>query len=154
GVLFGTPAYMAPEQARGAHGLDVRVDVFSLGCILHECVTGKPAFEGVHVMAVLVKIVFDEVPRLRQLGFLVPTALDALIARMLAKDPTVRPADAREVAMALEAIETERAPGTCSIAPKSSGLTRAEQRIVCIVLAQAPWDAVPDPDDLSKPPLR
>src|SRR5262249_46348134 len=85
GAVVGTPAYMAPEQAQGRRELDARADVFALGCVLHECLAGRPAFVGWHVMAVLAKIVFEEVPSLRELGCDVPAALDALVARMLSK---------------------------------------------------------------------
>src|SRR5262245_36740079 len=64
GALVGTPAYMAPEQARSAAQLDARADVFALGCVLFECLSGRPAFTGANVMAILAKILLDEVPRL------------------------------------------------------------------------------------------
>ena len=57
GLIIGTPAYMAPEQEMGEQDLDARADVFSLGCVLYECMAGKPAFDGPHAMAVLAKIV-------------------------------------------------------------------------------------------------
>src|SRR5262245_32405739 len=57
--IVGTPAYMAPEQARGqSHLLDPRADVFSLGCVLFECLAGRAAFAGKHMTAVLAKILF------------------------------------------------------------------------------------------------
>lgn len=58
GALMGTPSYMAPEQARGAIELDGRVDVFALGCVLFECLTGERAFSGQQVMATLAKILY------------------------------------------------------------------------------------------------
>src|SRR5262249_8880592 len=92
GSVIGTPGYMAPEQARGEHTrIDARADVFSLGCVLFECLTGKPAFAGMHVMALLAKLLFDEPQRVRELSPEVPAALDALVSRMLAKDPESRP---------------------------------------------------------------
>jgi serine/threonine protein kinase len=57
GLPIGTPAYMAPEQARADRKLDARVDIFSLGCVLFECLVGKPAFWGDHVLALLAKSV-------------------------------------------------------------------------------------------------
>src|SRR5580704_8522882 len=142
GALLGTPAYMAPERARGERALDPRVDVFALGAILHECLTGKPAFEGAHVMAVLARIVFDEVPRLRDLGCAVPPPLDALIAAMLAKDPRARPADGGAVAAALAVLaalagEPPRS-GPLSRSPSSRGITRAERRVASILLGRGP----------------
>jgi serine/threonine protein kinase/tetratricopeptide (TPR) repeat protein len=134
GVILGTPAYMAPEQARGERGLDARADVFALGCILYECLAGRPAFEGREVMAVLAKIVLDEVPNLRD----VPPGVAALVARMLAKDPGARPANGDAVAMALDAVEAE-----LDGSPPPAALTGGEQRLSCIVLAQAPRGGTP-----------
>jgi tetratricopeptide (TPR) repeat protein len=137
GAAIGTPTYMAPEQARGAQP-EKSADVFALACVLYECVAGRPAFAGQHLMAVLAKILLEEVPSLRELGCAVPEAFDALLARMLSKDPGARPADG---AAALEALRlvagasgiTERAS-----LPTSRELTRGEQRIFFIVLARGP----------------
>jgi serine/threonine protein kinase len=64
GMVIGTPEYMAPEQARGERQLTAAADVFSLGCVLFECLTGQPPFTADHVLAVLARILFDEPPRL------------------------------------------------------------------------------------------
>ena len=61
--MLGTPGYMAPEQARGERDVDARADVFALGCVLFECLTGRAAFAGDNVMAVLAKILLEEAPR-------------------------------------------------------------------------------------------
>src|SRR5947207_465100 len=60
GALLGTPMYMAPEQARGDERLDARADVFALGAVLFECLTGRAAFAAEHVMAVLARILLEE----------------------------------------------------------------------------------------------
>ena len=67
--------------------------MFALGCVLFECLTGRPAFDGDHAAAVLAKILFDDAPRVSALWPEVPEALDALVARMLSKDPALRPRD-------------------------------------------------------------
>ncbi|MFT3768944.1 MAG: protein kinase [Minicystis sp.] len=138
GAVLGTPAYVAPERAKGDGDRDPRVDVFALGAILHECLTGKVLFEGAHLMAVLAKIVFEEAPRLRDLGHDVPAALDALIARLLAKDPAARPADGEAVAEAFAALAMDAPRPSRPSGWDRPSLTRAEQRVVCIVLARAP----------------
>ena len=93
GTVLGTPGYMAPEQARADEGalVDGRADVFSLGAVLFECLTGRRAFEGVHVMALLAQLLLGDVPRVRETLPGVPRALDDLVARMLARDAADRP---------------------------------------------------------------
>src|SRR4030095_6392764 len=77
GVAVGTPAYMAPEQARGDRNVDARADVFSLGCVLFECIVGRPAFVGEGIAAVLAKVLLEEVPLLGELEA-VPRELESL----------------------------------------------------------------------------
>src|SRR5262249_60806919 len=101
GMLIGTPTYMAPEQARGGERLSTRADVFSLGCVLFECLTGEQAFAGAHLMAVLARILFDTPPRVRKRRPEVPEALDGLLESMLAKTPADRPRDVQPGAEAL-----------------------------------------------------
>ncbi|MBK9266562.1 MAG: serine/threonine protein kinase [Polyangiaceae bacterium] len=103
GILLGTPGYMAPEQIIGAPTIDPRADVFALGCVLYECLTGRPAFEAEHLMVLLSKMRAPEPPRPVDVRPDVPAALDEIIARMLSSDPAHRPEDgaavAREIAM-------------------------------------------------------
>jgi hypothetical protein len=107
GGFLGTPGYMAPEQARGeGERIDPRADVFSLGAVLFECLTGQPAFEGSSVVALLAKLLLEEAPRLRARRQDVPEALDALVGRMLSKNPAARPADGAAALREIEAIES------------------------------------------------
>jgi tetratricopeptide (TPR) repeat protein len=136
GARVGTPRYMSPEQVRGARDVGPRADVFALGCVLYECLTGRPAFGGNDEMAVLAKILLDEPVRVGELRFAVPAALDALIARMLAKDPSERPPDGAAVAAELAALG-QLSPVT-SPAPLRGreALSRNEQRLLSVVLAR------------------
>ncbi len=104
GAMIGTPGYMAPEQARGEGTIDERADVFSLGCVLFKCLTGRLPFQAEDLTAVLLKLVLEEPPRLADLRPEVPPALDRLIARMLSKASVDRPTDA-EVARELAAVD-------------------------------------------------
>src|SRR3954470_6893581 len=86
GSTLGTPMYMSPEQARGASTIDARSDLFSLGCVLFECATGKPPFTAETAVAVLAKICLEEIDvrsRFRD----APSPFVSLLHRMLAKDP-------------------------------------------------------------------
>ena len=133
GVMIGTPGYMAPEQARGDRHVGPRADVFALGCVLFEALTGQPPFAGEHMMAVLAKILLDEAPRLSELRPELPADLDALLARCLAKPPEERPADGGELASLLGRLGTF---DTLVDRPSRQrpSLTRAERRVLSVVL--------------------
>ncbi|WP_437592026.1 serine/threonine-protein kinase [Sorangium sp. So ce1000] len=143
GVLIGTPAYMAPEQARSGGVVDARADVFALGCLLFECLAGEPAFRGDHFMSVLAKVLFDEPPRLSDVRGDVPEALATLCARMLSKDPETRPRDGRSAAEALRAFQEGGgdlaevvAPGAeaGAVTGRPAALTAMERRPVAVLL--------------------
>ncbi len=138
GLMVGTPAYMAPEQARGQKDVDARADVFSLGCVLFECLVGRPPFAAAHVMAVLAKILLEEAPRLGSLVPEVPRAFDDLVTRMLAKDPARRPRNGAMLKAELDALDVlEPSRKTrMTIAPPS--LTGREMQLVCVVLVGPP----------------
>jgi predicted Ser/Thr protein kinase len=110
GVVVGTPGYMAPEQARGDREIDARSDVFALGCVLYECVTGVPAFAGRNVGAVMARIVLCDPPALRDVAPTLPAGLERIVARMLAKRRDDRPRDAAEVAAELAAVTAPDGP--------------------------------------------
>ncbi len=146
GALLGTPGYLAPEQARGASEVDARADIFSLGCVLFECLTGRPAFSANHMMALLAKLVFEDAPRASELCDEIPPALDDLLCRMLAKDPAERPADGRALLEDLESIHAALAAPTL-VGPRSSRrlLTHHEQRLVSVVAAAGQTHDTLDP---------
>ncbi|WP_437800248.1 protein kinase domain-containing protein [Sorangium sp. So ce693] len=139
GVMLGTPGYMAPEQARGEVAIDARADVFALGCILYRCLTGRPPFVGNDGLSVLVKVLLEDPPRLRELRGEVPAALDDLVTRMLAKAPRDRPRDGAAVAAELGALG-DLAPGSrrvpLSIGGPTPELTTGERRMICLLVAR------------------
>ena len=106
GAIMGTPAYMAPEQARGWE-VDARADLFSLGCVLYEMCTGKRPFTGSDAMAVLSSLALDIPAEPIKLNSRVPPALSQIIVKLLEKDPAKRPASAKEVAEALKKLMPE-----------------------------------------------
>jgi serine/threonine protein kinase/ABC-type branched-subunit amino acid transport system substrate-binding protein len=106
GVIMGTPAYMAPEQADGKP-VDARSDLFSLGCILYELATGKSAFFGPTALAVLKSVALRDPDPPQAINPSLPPALSDLVMRLLAKTPEDRPASARAV---IEAIQAMQAP--------------------------------------------
>jgi tetratricopeptide (TPR) repeat protein len=144
-VLVGTPAYVAPEQVRGERQVDVRVDLYALGCVLFECLTGRCPFEGQHILAVLAKILFDEPPLASELCPHVPRPLSELIARMLSKEPDKRPSSAEEVGALLSACGASDAAGASGSATRPVALTSGEQRLVSVLLASPRESRVSDP---------
>ena len=143
GMVLGTPGYMAPEQARGERTVDARADVFSLGCVLYESLTGEPAFCGEHLMAVLAKILLAEAPRVRSLRP-VPAPLDALVASMLAKSRDGRPADGVAAGAALRGLATAL-PIPEPQAERAPAITGRERRLVSVVLASGQEDLAAAP---------
>jgi tetratricopeptide (TPR) repeat protein len=134
GMVMGTPFYMAPEQARGSRRVDARADVFALGCVLFHCLTGRAPFAGEQMHAALLKVVLDDAPRLVEVRDDIPASLDALVARMLSRDPDGRPADGAAVARELEALGDLGGSGAAPASTRGGALTGREVRVVCAVV--------------------
>jgi serine/threonine protein kinase len=120
--VLGTAPYMSPEQAMG-NPADARSDIYSLGCVLYEMLTGKPPFMAEVAAAVLHQHVRVAPKPPRALNPAIPPALDALVLEMLAKDPSDRPQTAAEVHDRLADFETATAPTTRL--PAAEALTAA-----------------------------
>ncbi len=102
GARVGTPVYMSPEQARGLK-IDHRSDIYSLGLVFYEMLTGQTAFKGGYE-AIVHQQIFQTPPPPRQINLRVPKALDQLIMRTISKDPDERPS-LQDVYDALEAAD-------------------------------------------------
>jgi hypothetical protein len=152
----GTPGYMAPEQARGDEEVDPRADVFSLGLVLYECLSGRPAFRAAHPLALFGKVILEQPPTLAELRPETPAELQGLVTRLIAKHRDQRPPDGAAVAQALAAVgerlarEPERAPEVVT-RPRPRHLTAEEHQLHAAVLAdlgrpaRASSDAGPTP---------
>jgi len=101
GISLGTPRYMSPEQAVAQRDIDQRTDIYSLGCVVYEMLTGEPPFTGPTPQAVLAKRLSEPVPHLRT-GRDVPLALERAVTKALARSPADRFPTAAEFAEALE----------------------------------------------------
>ena len=99
--VLGTPFYMSPEQVRDAKAVDQRTDIWSLGLILHELLSGSPAFEGTTLPGVCAAIAADPPAALRLKRPEVPPEVEAIVLRCLEKDPAKRFQSARELVAAL-----------------------------------------------------
>jgi eukaryotic-like serine/threonine-protein kinase len=112
GAVIGTASYMSPEQARG-EPVDARTDVFSLGVVLYEMLSGRSPFAGPTLTAVLHKLLYEQPPDLMSLpGLDVPPAVAATVEHALAKNQGERYQSMEAVAAALEAISAGRSAPT------------------------------------------
>ncbi len=102
GAVMGTPDYMAPEQARESHTVDIRADLYSLGCTLFYLLTGQPPFPGGTLGQKICKHQLEPPPALEERRPGLPPALGALLRRLLAKKPEERYQTPAEVVLALE----------------------------------------------------
>ena len=101
--FVGTPRYAAPEQLRGER-VDGRADLFAIGAVLFELLTGQPAFDGPDALAIAVAIARGDTPPASRLNPLVPPSLSAIVTRALRPDPDERFQSASELAEALRAL--------------------------------------------------
>ena len=110
-LIVGTPAYMAPEQTRGEPA-DRRSDIFSFGILLYELISGTNPFARANVAATFAAILAEPVATLRAPRSTIPPALDALVARLLAKDPAARLQSFGEARSALRQLSVDLSPST------------------------------------------
>jgi TolB-like protein len=124
GVALGTPAYMAPEQASADPHLDHRVDIYAVGAVAYELLTGRPVFMGTTPQMVLSAHVTEAPVPITKYRETVPRALEALVMRCLEKQPADRWQSAEELLPQLEALATPSG----GITPTGALAVRAERR--------------------------
>ncbi|MEN3274206.1 MAG: eukaryotic-like serine/threonine-protein kinase [Actinomycetota bacterium] len=153
GLVVGTASYLAPEQAQGA-AITPAADVYSLGCVLYELLTGRPPFTGDSPVSIALQHVqADATPP----GDLVdiPAAVDAVVMTALSKEPSRRPADGHALAIALRrAIDGDMRDETISIAPAApiDGTPVLPITPAAAVAAVSPDADLIDPSPLATPP--
>jgi eukaryotic-like serine/threonine-protein kinase len=106
GMVLGTIGYMAPEQVR-AQAVDHRADIFSLGTLLYEMLTGRRAFQGETTADTMTAILKETPPELAESGRAIPPALDRVVSRCLEKNPARRFQSASDLAFALQSLSTD-----------------------------------------------
>ena len=164
GVMLGSPKYMSPEQVIGKRA-DHRSDIFSLGVILYEMVTGAAPFSGENVTALMYQIVNFAPPAPSSVNPQVPQMLDFVVAKMLAKPLEDRYQDAREVARDLRECERGVAgPGTGTLSGRPVGLasgalpemmsTYSKASVLAQSINRTRQQDDKTPEDTSAPPAR
>jgi serine/threonine-protein kinase len=140
-AVVGSPMYMSPEQLQSSKGVDLRTDIWSLGVILFELLTGRLPFEAPGVTELIIKIAIADAPPIRSVRHDVPAGLEQAIARCFEKDRERRFASIGELAIALKDFgsgsalaSVERILGTLRMA----GVWAAEPLVTGAVRAQAP----------------
>ena len=129
GLSLGTPAYMSPEQASGELDTDGRSDLYSLGCVLYEMLTGEPPFTGISAQAIIAKRFVSPVPRVSTTRD-VPEAVDTAVTRALARTPADRFPSAAEFAAALRTISRDTATGA---RPTTGETARTDPRAIAVL---------------------
>jgi serine/threonine protein kinase/Tfp pilus assembly protein PilF len=130
GGVIGTVAYMSPEQARG-EPLDSRTDLFSLGVVFYEMVTGRLAFPGPTTAVIFNRILSSPVEPATTVNPALPKALDTLLTRLLAKERDRRYSSARELRGDLQALQ--RAPQTTKASPRPTHETAADRPSILVL---------------------
>ena len=126
GLSIGTPAYMSPEQAAGSQDVDARSDLYSLGCVLYEMLSGETPYTGPSAQAILAKKLTEPLPRISVIRETVAAGIEAVLNKALARTPADRWPTAADFAAALAH-------------PDASAGTRSARRRALAVVRRLPW---------------
>jgi serine/threonine-protein kinase len=137
GVIVGTPAYMSPEQSIGDRAIDARSDIYALGCVTFEMLTGSPPFRATTVSALVAKHLQTEIPSAQSLRPDLPGQVDEVLGRAMAKDPAQRFASTREFADALHAAFTSLGAPSSRTSSATTPASRSRHRWLGVGAATA-----------------
>lgn len=121
GVMLGTPDYMAPEQARDARVIDIRADIYSLGCVLYHLLTGQPPFPDTNIISQMIRHATEAPAPLVHLNPDVPEGLQQIVNWMMAKEPSGRYPTPERAAQALQIYLVAR-PGQATAGEGDAGM--------------------------------
>jgi serine/threonine-protein kinase len=121
GSLLGTPSYMSPEQARGGTDVDHRTDLYAMGVILYQMLTGQLPFRGDNYNALLISVLTEAPKPMRELNAAIPADVDAMVLKELSKDPAARSQSAGEMLAAFGTLAAFQA--------REAGMTMIGSRI-------------------------
>ncbi|MDC0741820.1 serine/threonine-protein kinase [Polyangium mundeleinium] len=155
GVVFGTPDYLSPEQATGDAPIDGRSDLFAVGVLLYELLTGTRPFRAPTAVATAFRVVHAEAPTLAAAGVHVDPRLEAVVAKLLQKDPMKRYATAGEVARELDRFSSDPMKRSTAL----GRIINLHRRVAHASVAQAqggpppppPATILPEPDRMNTP---
>ena len=154
GALLGTVGYMSPEQVNGEPA-DQRSDIFSLGCVIYELLTGRQPFRGETTAATLASILRDRPRSFGEYGIEAPAHLEALVMRCLEKDPSRRFHSARDLAFSLRELRAQPTSAFATVGPRRIRPRSLVAGSICIAaIAAAAWFEGRVAYPAADPPLR
>ncbi|MBI3829714.1 MAG: protein kinase [Planctomycetes bacterium] len=172
GQIMGTPTYLSPEQGMSKE-VDTRSDLYSLGCVFYECLSGNPPFQGDNLPSLIFKHLYEPVKSLREVDSAIPEALEGICNKLLAKKSEDRYQSGLELLEALAAVNTNQALAEISLSKRvrkvkaerkakmpaqaeedataeASAAAEATTRVLDTPATEAP--AVPPPDAMNLTP--
>ena len=129
GAALGTPAYMSPEQILGEREIDGRTDIYSLGCVLFEMLTGRVPFVGEDGQVIIARRFTSPPPSVRELRPTVRGELEDVVTKAMASEPAARFQNPRDLVTALEALPSLEAAGTMALMSSSVTSERAQAAV-------------------------
>ncbi|MDB4938850.1 MAG: hypothetical protein JWP87_5822 [Labilithrix sp.] len=133
GTVVGTPEYMAPEQASGRRDFDLRIDLYAVGVMLYEMLTGTRAFHGADARAILISVLARQLPSIRLVRPELPVALDRIVARAVERDPRARYGSAAE-------LQNDLLHARTTIRRQRAERLEAQERMRGVLAQSSEWD--------------